>query len=163
MLIEPTVEGLPTRLGLFSEPIRERRCALVASSCRYCPALKGCQALFESASSLRYLRVDDCCLRIPVVRIQAQSQQVIADDIFLDGPPSTIRLCEHDRINRGGRRHDGDQLRSGGSNGCRRGLPVVFPPRLFKQIQGSIPATRRLFLLARDLTTKSTDQGNAPW
>jgi site-specific DNA recombinase len=63
---------------------------------------------------------------------QAQSQQVITDAIFLDGPPSTIRLCEHDRINRGGRRHDRDQLRSGGSNGCRRGLPVVFPPRLFK-------------------------------
>src|SRR5437660_8329624 len=149
MLIEATVEGLPTRLSLFPEPIRERRCVLVAYTCRRCPAPEGCQSLLESGSSLRYLRVDDGCLRIPVVRVQAQGQQVIADDIFLGGPPSTIRLCERDRIDRGGRRHDGDQLRSGGGNRQRRGLPVVFPPRLFQEIQVSIPAPRGLFRVLR--------------
>src|SRR6266851_852393 len=153
-LIEAMVEGFPTRLRLFPEPIRERRCTLVASSCRRCPAPEGCQSLLQSGSSLRYLRIDDCCLRIPVVRVQAQGQQVIADDIFLGGPPSSIQLCERDHICRGGRRHDGDQLRSGGSNRCRGGLPIVFPPRLFQQIQVSIPPAWGLFrLLQRNLTT----------
>src|SRR5258708_23586632 len=41
-LIEATVEGLPTGLGLFPEPIRERRCVLVARACRRCPAPEGC-------------------------------------------------------------------------------------------------------------------------
>src|SRR2546421_7310157 len=156
-LVEATVEGLPTGLGLFPEPIRERCCALIAFSRRYCPTLKGCQALLESGSSLRHLRVDDRSLRIPVVRVQAQGQQVIADDIFLGGPPSTIRLCERHRIGRCSRRHDGDQLCGGGSNRRRRALPVVFPPRLFQEIQVSIPPTWRLFLrLAGNLTTQIT-------
>jgi hypothetical protein len=143
------------RLGLFSEPIRERRCVLVAYACRRCPALEGCQSLLQSGTSLRYLRVDDRSLRIPVVRVQAQGQQVIADDIFLGGPPSSIRLCERHRIGCCSCRHNGDQLCSGRSHRRRRGLPVVFPPRLFQEIQVSIPPTRRLFLrLAGNLTTQ---------
>jgi hypothetical protein len=73
-----------------------------------------CQALLESGASFRHLRVDDGCLRIPVVRVQAQGQQVIADAMFLGGPPSSIQLCKRDRICRGSRRHDGDHLRSSG-------------------------------------------------
>jgi site-specific DNA recombinase len=95
---------------------------------------------------------------------QAQGQQVIADDIFLGGPPSTIQLCQRDRICRGGRRHDGDQLRSSGGNWQRRGLPVVFPPCLFQEIQVGIPSTRRLFLrLAGNLTTQITHEGHPQW
>ncbi len=130
---------------------------LVAYACRRCPAPEGCQSLLENGASLRYLRVDDHSLRIPVVRVQAQGQQVIADDIFLGGPPSTIRLCERHRIGRCSCGHDRDQLCGGGSNRRRRGLPVVFPPRLFQEIQVSIPPTRRLFLrLAGNLTTQIT-------
>jgi hypothetical protein len=40
-LIEATVEGLPTGLGLFPEPIRERRCVLVAYACRRWEAAGG--------------------------------------------------------------------------------------------------------------------------
>jgi site-specific DNA recombinase len=85
---------------------------------------------------------------------QAQGQQVIADDIFLGGPASTIGLGERDRIDCGGCRHNRDQLRSGGDNRCRSSLPIVFPPRLFQEIQISIPTVRRFFLrLAGNLTT----------
>jgi len=156
-LIEAMVEGLPTGLCLFPEPISERCCTRVESSCRRGPTAEGCQSLLENGSSLRYLRVDDGSLRISVVRVQAQGQQVIADDIFLGRPPSTIRLCECNRIDRGGRRHDGNQLCGGGGNRCRRSLPTIFPPRLFQEIQISIPPTRRLFrLLTGNLTTQIT-------
>src|SRR6266568_2031497 len=76
----------------------------------------------------------------------APKRRTITDDIFLRRPPSTIRLCERNRIDRGGRRHDGNQLGRGGGNRCRRSLPTIFPPRLFQEIQISIPPTRRLFL-----------------
>src|SRR5438876_5145392 len=87
----------------------------------------------------------------------APKRRTIADAIFLGGPPSTIRLCERDRIDRGGRRYDGNQLRSGGGNRQRRGLPIVFPPRLFQEIQISIPQTRSSFpRLGGNQTTQIT-------
>jgi hypothetical protein len=44
-----------------------------------------------------------------------------------------------------------------GGNWRRRGLPVVFPPCLFQEIQISIPATCRLFRVLRgNLTAQIT-------
>ena len=121
------------------------------------PALPPCSFPLGVSSpgrtvALEGLLLSTFCLSEAISRMP--KRRTIADDIFLGGPASSIELCERHRIRGGSRCYNGNQLRRSGGHRRRGGLPIVFPRCLFKEIQISIPPTRRFFrVLTRNLTT----------
>jgi hypothetical protein len=113
MVVENAVEGSGAIFGELT-PFRVELTRVVrtlASSIR--PALDIGEPFFQSSTFLGGLRILHRPFAIPMIGIEPQRQQEIADDVFLRCPALRVGLGKFDCIHCRSCRHDGNELGSG--------------------------------------------------
>src|SRR5260370_24960993 len=84
-------------------------------------------------------RVDDLLFRIPMIRVQIERDQPVANAVFLAVPALEVDLGQFQRSHALPGRHHWDEFRGGGRRWRRRCLPSFLPEAQWLRREVSLP------------------------